>query len=155
MGSLFRPALLSFPLKSQGYWHVSSERWQLKALIYSPPHLSSRETEVGCYYYFMPQKSPALTLGLGHSGGAFCSGNALRGALSAHTIVHSRLCAIFLHAPWAEETRCYFSLVSHGKTRKAFSVPEQVKGDRQSIGQANSKIMSTRPTFSKVKQNKV
>ena len=45
------------------------------------------ETEVGCYYYFMPQKSPALTLGLGHSGGASCSGNALRGALSAHTIV--------------------------------------------------------------------
>lgn len=100
----------------------------------------------------MPQKSPVLTLGLGHSGGASCSGNALRGALSAHTIVHFRLCAIFLHAPWAVETRCYFSLVSHGKTRKAFSAPQEVRGDRQSNGQGNCKILFIRPTFNK--QNK-
>lgn len=104
---------------------------------------------MGCYYYFMPQKSPAFTLGLGHSSGASCSGNALRGALSAHTIVHFRLCAIFLHAPRAEEKRCYFSLVSHGKTRKAFSAPEQVKGDRQSNGQANCKTLFTRPSHKK------
>lgn len=141
MASLFRPALLSFPLKSRGYWDLSSERWQWKALLYFPPHLSSWETEVGCYYYFMPQKSPAFTLRAGHSGGASCSGNALRGALSAHTIVHFRSCAIFLHAPWAEESRCYFSLVSHGKTRKAFSAPEEVKGEKDGNGQANYKIV--------------
>lgn len=53
----------------------------------------------GMLLLFHAQKSPVLTLGLGHSSGASCSGNALRGALSAHTIVHFRLYAIFLHAP--------------------------------------------------------
>lgn len=60
----------------------------MKALTYFPLQLSAKTKEVGCYYYFMPQKSPALTLRLGHSGGASCSGNALKGALSARTIVH-------------------------------------------------------------------
>lgn len=50
--------------------------------------LSSQETEVGCYYYFMPQ-SPLPTLGLGRSSGASCSGNALRGVLSAYILFTS------------------------------------------------------------------
>lgn len=53
---------------------------------------------MGCYYYFMPQKSPVLTLGLGHSSGASCLGNALRGALSAHTLFTSG-CVPFSYVP--------------------------------------------------------
>lgn len=61
-----------------------------------------------------------------------------------------RLCAIFLHAPRAVETRCYFSLVSHGKTRKAFSAPRQVRGDDHSNGQGNCKIPSARLSFNEL-----
>lgn len=61
-----------------------------------------------------------------------------------------RLCAIFLHASWAVETRCYFSLVSHGKTRKAFSAPREVRGDGHSNGQGDCKIPSARIPFNEL-----
>lgn len=44
--------------------------------------------------------------------------------------------------PQRLKTPCYFNRVSHGETRKAFSAPREVRGDRQSGGQGKGKILN-------------
>lgn len=44
--------------------------------------------------------------------------------------------------PQRLKTPCYFSRVSHGETRKAFSALREVRGDRQSGGQNSKPLIS-------------
>lgn len=102
----------------------------------------------------MAQKSPLPTLGHGHSSGASCSGNALKGALSAPTLFISG-CVPFPYKPCERKRSVVSSALFGMGGQEKHLVLEEVKDDCQSNGRPVGHVIKVRSEDTPAEQNRL